>query len=166
MKGSNQRSIHRFFANSLMFLQTPDDEMGRDVKFSWMPSGKAIIFERTFRGVRNLWKMSIDPETLRAYAIERLTVGSGLDTDFAISADGRRVAFTAESDRVQAWIFPFDGIHGRLTGAGAAVTSPGEEAWQPEPLAGWQKAGLYGAPCWQMGTSRAVADGWRHPSDG
>ena len=108
-----------------------DDQMGRDVKFSWMPSGKAIIFERTFRGVRNLWKMSMDPETLRAYAIERLTVGSGLDTDFAISADGSRVAFTAESDRVQAWIFPFDSIHGRLTGAGAAVTSPGEEAWNP-----------------------------------
>jgi Tol biopolymer transport system component len=60
-----------------------------------------------------------------------LTVGSGLDTDFAISADGKRVAFTAESDRVQAWIFPFDSIHGRLTGAGAAVTSPGEEAWNP-----------------------------------
>jgi Tol biopolymer transport system component/DNA-binding winged helix-turn-helix (wHTH) protein len=108
-----------------------DDQVGRDTKFSWMPSGKAIIFERTFRGVRNLWKMSVDPETLRAYAIERLTVGSGLDTDFAISADGKRVAFTAESDRVQVWIFPFDGIHGRLTGAGAAVTSPGEEAWDP-----------------------------------
>ena len=108
-----------------------NDSMGRDVKFSWMPSGKAIIFEQTFRGVRNLWKMSVDPETLRAYAIERLTVGSGLDTDFALSADGKRVAFTAESDRVQAWIFPFDAIHGRLMGAGAAVTSPGEEAWQP-----------------------------------
>jgi Tol biopolymer transport system component/DNA-binding winged helix-turn-helix (wHTH) protein len=108
-----------------------DDQMGRDAKFSWIPSGKAIIFERTFRGVRNLWKMSVDPETLRAYAIERLTFGSGLDTEFALSADGRRVAFTAESDRVQAWIFPFDGIHGRLTGAGGAVTSPGEEAWEP-----------------------------------
>jgi Tol biopolymer transport system component/DNA-binding winged helix-turn-helix (wHTH) protein len=108
-----------------------NDSMGRDVKFSWMPSGKAIIFECTFRGVRNLWKMSVDPKTLRAYAIERLTVGSGLDTDFAISADGKRVAFTAESDRVQAWIFPFDGNRGRLTGAGTAVTSPGEEAWDP-----------------------------------
>jgi Tol biopolymer transport system component/DNA-binding winged helix-turn-helix (wHTH) protein len=108
-----------------------NDQMGRDAKFSWMPSGKAIIFERTFRGVRNLWKMSVDPETLRAYAIERLTVGSGLDTEFALSADGRRIAFTAELDRVQAWIFPFDGIHGRLTGAGGAVTSPGEEAWEP-----------------------------------
>jgi Tol biopolymer transport system component/DNA-binding winged helix-turn-helix (wHTH) protein len=108
-----------------------NDQMDRDAKFSWTPSGKAIIFERTFRGVRNLWRMSVDPETLRAYAIERLTVGSGLDTDFALSADGKRVAFTTESDRVQAWIFPFDGIHGRLMGAGAAVTSPGEEAWDP-----------------------------------
>lgn len=108
-----------------------DDQMGRDARFSWTPSGKAIIFERTFRGVRNLWKMSVDPKTLKAYAIERLTVGSGLDSDFALSADGKRIAFTVEADRVQAWVFPFDAVHGRLTGTGAAVTSPAEEAWQP-----------------------------------
>ena len=108
-----------------------NDQVDRDAKFSWMPSGKEIIFERTFRGVRNLWKMSVNPRTLKAHTIERLTLGSGLDTDFALSADGKRVAFTAESERVQAWIFPFDGKRGRLTGAGTAVTSAGEEAWAP-----------------------------------
>jgi Tol biopolymer transport system component len=108
-----------------------NDEMSRDFKFSWMPSGRAICFERTFRAVRNLWKMTVDPETLRALAIERLTTGSGLDTELGLSADGKRLAFTVESDRVQAWLFPFDGIRGQLTGTGQAVTSPGMEAWQP-----------------------------------
>jgi Tol biopolymer transport system component/DNA-binding winged helix-turn-helix (wHTH) protein len=109
----------------------PSDLSHDDGQFSWTPSGKAIIFEGTFRGVRNLWKMSVDRETLRANAIERLTTGSGLDTEFALSADGKRIAFTIKSDRVQAWVFPFDGTRGRLTGAGRGVTSPGVEAWEP-----------------------------------
>ena len=108
-----------------------NDESDKDFKFSWTPSGRAILFEHTFRGVRNLWKMTVDPETLRALAIERLTTGSGLDTEFALSADGRKIAFTAESDQVQAWLFPFDATRGRLTGIGRAVTSPGMEAAQP-----------------------------------
>jgi Tol biopolymer transport system component/DNA-binding winged helix-turn-helix (wHTH) protein len=107
------------------------DELWRDFKFSWMPSGRAICFERTFRGVRNLWKMTVDPETLRALAIERLTTGAGLDTELALSADGKRLAFTVESEQVQAWLFPFDATRGRVTGTGQAVTSPGMEAWQP-----------------------------------
>ena len=45
---------------------SPRDVVANDGQFSWMPSGKAIIFECTFRGVRNLWKMSVDRETLRA----------------------------------------------------------------------------------------------------
>jgi Tol biopolymer transport system component/DNA-binding winged helix-turn-helix (wHTH) protein len=110
---------------------SPRDLSGDDGQFSWMPSAKAIIFEGTFRGVRNLWKMPVDRETLRANAIERLTTGSGLDTEFALSADGKRIAFTIKSDRVQAWVFPFDGTRGRLIGAGRSVTSPGVEAWEP-----------------------------------
>jgi Tol biopolymer transport system component len=108
---------------------SPNDEMLRDCDFSWMPSGRAIYFERTFRGVRNLWKMTVDPETLRALAIERLTTGSGLDTELALSPDGKRLAFTMESERLQAWFFPFDGTRGRVTGNGQSMTSPAMEAW-------------------------------------
>jgi Tol biopolymer transport system component/DNA-binding winged helix-turn-helix (wHTH) protein len=108
-----------------------NDELWRDFKFSWMPSGRAIFFERTFRGVKNLWKLTVDPETLRILAIERVTTGSGLDTELALSADGKRLAFTVESEQVQAWLFPFDATRGRVTGSGQAVTSPGIEAWQP-----------------------------------
>jgi Tol biopolymer transport system component/DNA-binding winged helix-turn-helix (wHTH) protein len=100
-----------------------------DFKFSWAPSGKAIYFERTFRGANNLWKMIIDPDTMRATAIERLTTGSGLDTQLDVSADGKKLAFTVESLHVRAWLFPFDATRGRVTGSGQAVTSLGVNAW-------------------------------------
>src|SRR5882724_760363 len=41
-----------------------------DFKFSWAPSGNAIYFERTSRAARNIWRMSVDPQTLKAGAIE------------------------------------------------------------------------------------------------
>jgi Tol biopolymer transport system component/DNA-binding winged helix-turn-helix (wHTH) protein len=100
-----------------------------DFKFSWARSGTAIYFERTFRGARNIWRMKIDPQSLRAVAIERLTTGTELDSEFSASPDGSKMAFTSESRRVQAWMFPFDAQRGRVTGSGSAVTSPGMEAW-------------------------------------
>ena len=96
---------------------------GEDSTFSWAPSRNAIYFERTSRGVRNIWKMIVDPETLQGTAIERLTTGPGHDTDLAISPGGR-MAFTAETQHIRAWVFPFDATHGRLTGAGQALTPP------------------------------------------
>jgi Tol biopolymer transport system component len=104
-------------------------ESRMDLKFSWSPSGQAIYFERAFRGARNLWKMSVDPNTLKATAIERLTTGPGYDTRLALSADGRKLAFTGETRHIRAWLFPFDAAHGRLAGPGQAVTSPGVDAW-------------------------------------
>lgn len=104
-------------------------EAAPDFKFSWSPSGNAIYFERTFRSAVNLWKMTVDPGTLQATGIERLTTGPGFDTELAVSADGRKLAFTGETQHVRAWLFPFDATHGRVTGTGAAVTSLGMEAW-------------------------------------
>jgi Tol biopolymer transport system component/DNA-binding winged helix-turn-helix (wHTH) protein len=100
-----------------------------DFKFSWAPSGRAIYFERTFRGARNIWRMTVDPQTLRAISIERVTTGPGHDTEFSLSPDGKRLAFTDQSQHVRAWLFPFDATQGRVTGTGRPITSSGVEAW-------------------------------------
>jgi Tol biopolymer transport system component/DNA-binding winged helix-turn-helix (wHTH) protein len=100
-----------------------------DFKFSWAPSGRAIYFERTFRGARNIWRMTVDPQTLRAISIERVTTGPGHDTEFSLSPDGKRLAFTDQSQHVRAWLFPFDATQGRVTGTGQPITSSGVEAW-------------------------------------
>ena len=101
-----------------------------DFKLSWARSGNAIYFERTFRGARNIWRMKVDPQSLKSIAIERLTTGTELDSEFSASPDGSKMAFTSESRRVRAWMFPFDARRGQVTGSGSAVTSPGMEAWE------------------------------------
>ena len=101
-----------------------------DLAFCWAPSGQAIYFERTFGGAKNVWKMAVEPNPLRATSFERLTTGAGPDTDFALSRDGKRLAFTAKTQHTRIWLFPFNATSGLVTGKGQAVTSPGMVAWR------------------------------------
>jgi len=95
--------------------------MGSDVR--WAPSGRAVYFAGFSRGVRNLWKISVDPLTLRWIARpERLTTGFN-DSDSALSPDGRRLAYTVRRESTRAWSFPFDPRAGKVNGAATAVTA-------------------------------------------
>jgi Tol biopolymer transport system component/DNA-binding winged helix-turn-helix (wHTH) protein len=104
-------------------------EFRTDFRFAWAPSGNAIYFERTFRGARNVWRMTVDPVTLQAVKVERLTTSPGLDAEFAISRDGSKLAFTSERQQIRGWDVPLNANGGRITGPGQPVTSPGIEAW-------------------------------------
>jgi Tol biopolymer transport system component/DNA-binding winged helix-turn-helix (wHTH) protein len=106
-------------------------ERGDDSKFVWAPSGDALYLERTFRGARSLWRLNIDPRTLRATGIEQLTAGAGINSAPAISPDGKRLAFTAASAETSAWLYPLDADKGSITGPGTSATSPGVDAWMP-----------------------------------
>ena len=100
-----------------------------DSKFAWAAAGNALYLERTFRGARSLWRLNIDPNTLRATGSEQLTAGAGIDSSPAVSADGKRLAFTAADTKVGAWLYPLNADQGRITGPGTPVTSPGVDAW-------------------------------------
>jgi len=75
--------------------------------------------------------MIVDPKTLRASGIDRLTTGPGPDAGVAVSADGKRLAFTAKSQRIRTWLFPFEATTGHLKGSGEAITSPGRMSVDP-----------------------------------
>jgi len=105
-------------------------EWASEFAFSWAPSGRALYFPLTLRGAVNLWKLTVDPGTLRPTAIERLTTGAGPHAQLALSPDGRKLAFTEEVQHIQAWLFPFDASRGKLTGAGHAVTPVGMTTWR------------------------------------
>jgi Tol biopolymer transport system component len=100
--------------------------------FCWSPSGRALYFERVYSGAENIWKLTVDPGTMRATGVERLTTGAGPDTAPAISADGRRLAFTAKSQRIQTWLFPFDARTGQMQATGTAITAPGRISLVPD----------------------------------
>ncbi len=119
-------------------------EWRMDVKFAWAPSGKAIYFERSFRGAQNVWKVTIDPVTLQPNKVERLTTSPGLDAELSISPDGSKLAFTSERHQLRGWAFPFDANHGRITGPGEPITSAGIEAWQLSLSRDGKKLGIWG----------------------
>jgi Tol biopolymer transport system component len=135
-----------------------------DFTFAWAPSGKAIYFERAYRGTRNIWKLAMDPKTLKATAIERLTTGAGPDTEAAISRDGTRLAFTAKSEHVRTWVFPFDVSHSRISGDGQAITSSGGRAVVPT-LSGDGKKLAFGVErtgAWEL-WQKSLVDGRETP---
>ena len=100
--------------------------------FVWLPSAQGLIFEGESQGVRNLWKIKVDPRTLGWIdGPERLTTGAGKDTDIAVSSDGRKLAFSIRSERSRLWTLPFDPVGGRVTGTGQPLTVAGMDALQP-----------------------------------
>lgn len=101
-------------------------------QFRWGPSGRAIYFEGEWNGVRNVWKITVDPSTMRFVALDRVTTGPGPDAEVAISADGKSLAYAARHEQVRVWSYPFDAKSGRLLGDGKAVTPAGFDAWQSD----------------------------------
>ena len=99
--------------------------------FLWAPSGQALYFEGSYEGVRNLWRVEVEPQTLRWIAgPERLTTDPGPDTEIAISPDGKKLAYTIRTERTRIWSLPFKATTGRVKGAGQPVTSADKDAWK------------------------------------
>ena len=98
-------------------------------RFVWAPLGDALLFEGTSEGVRNIWRIGVDPVTLAWNStIERLTTGAELDTNISLSGDGKRLAFSLRTENTRLWSFPFDSISGRVTGPGEPFTAEGADA--------------------------------------
>jgi Tol biopolymer transport system component len=100
--------------------------------FVWAPSGQALYLEGISKGVKNLWKIGVDPKNLGWISgPERLTTGPGADTEIAISPDGKKLAFNARTERTRVWLAAFDAAKGRTKGEWQPVTSADKDAWSP-----------------------------------
>ena len=101
--------------------------------FTWSPRGDALVFEGMSRGVHNLWKVGVDPQTLAwTRGPERLTTSSDRNARPRFSRDGTRLAFVSRRERVRLWSFPFDPRMGRLLGAGEPLTPETFDALSPD----------------------------------
>jgi Tol biopolymer transport system component/DNA-binding winged helix-turn-helix (wHTH) protein len=100
--------------------------------FQWSPEGNTLYFEGVSQSVRNIWKVQVEPRSLRWVAgPERMTTGAGRDTDLALSSNGKRLAFTVRSEHTRLWSLPFDAAAGRIKGAGQPITDAGMDASYP-----------------------------------
>ena len=97
--------------------------------FQWSPRGDSLYFEGTSEGVRNIWRIGVDPATLAwTSGPERLTTGAELNANISLSADGKRLAFSLRSENTRLWSFPYDSQGGRITGPGEPFTAEGADA--------------------------------------
>ncbi len=90
-------------------------------RFRWHASGTALYVQTESSGVYNLWRVRVEPNTLRWMSAERLTTGAGPDVAAALSRDGTRLAFTTEHGSARLWVFPLDRLARRL-GSGKPLT--------------------------------------------
>jgi Tol biopolymer transport system component/DNA-binding winged helix-turn-helix (wHTH) protein len=105
------------------------EEWRGNFTFCWAPSGRAIYFERQYRGAQNIWRLTVDPQTLQGTAIERLTTGPGPDVGPAVSADGMRLAFSVKAENIRLWLLPFNASTGHVTGNAQPLTPTGTESF-------------------------------------
>lgn len=92
----------------------------------WAPSGKALYCEGFSKGTQNLWKVTVDPQSLRWIAgPERLTTGGAGEWDMRISRDGERMAYVISTETTRIWSFPFNPRTGQIQGDGQPLTAAG-----------------------------------------
>jgi Tol biopolymer transport system component/DNA-binding winged helix-turn-helix (wHTH) protein len=101
-------------------------------QFCWSPSGRELYLEGISRDVRNIWKVTVDPQSLRwITGPERLTTGTGIDTNIALSRDGKKLAFTVRTQSKRNWSFPFNATTGQIKEEGKPITAPGINTHKP-----------------------------------
>jgi Tol biopolymer transport system component/predicted Ser/Thr protein kinase len=98
-------------------------------RFVWNHAGTALYLEATIDGIQNLWRISVDPNSLEWLSVKRLTTGPGRDVAASLSSDGRRLAYTTTSEQTRVYLQGLSADGRRVDGAPAAVTEAGAEAF-------------------------------------
>lgn len=97
--------------------------------FRWSPSGEFLYFEGTSNNIINLWRVTVDPQTLRwVGGPDSLTTDPGQDVQVTISRDGKRLAYTIMHQSTSIWLMPFDSASGQLKGQGQQATAQGVDS--------------------------------------
>jgi Tol biopolymer transport system component/DNA-binding winged helix-turn-helix (wHTH) protein len=143
--GSHRRDGNSFWTVSLDGTSPVRSPVSADVatrlkktgvnltEFVWSPRADALFFEGRSEEAVNIWRIGVDPRSMEwRDGPERVTVGGGLDTDIAVSPDGKKLAFTVRDESTRLWSLPFDPITGRVLAKGEPVTPKGADALYPD----------------------------------
>jgi Tol biopolymer transport system component len=113
-----------------------DGDLGEERLFgslAWAPRGDAVYFLAYSEGVRSVWRVKIDPQTLQwASSPERVTAGPTSIRDFSLSLSGARIVFSTYEDSLRLWALPRSATNGQLTGSGSVIDTESEWAITPD----------------------------------
>lgn len=92
-------------------------------RFVWARSRRYIYFEGVSADTKNVWRITMDPSTDQPReGPVRLTMGTGQETNVALSPDEKRIIFTSSTSRTRLWAFPLDSASGRIAGEPQAIS--------------------------------------------
>ena len=129
VKSSMTGEVRRHFADAGVRFT---DAENLPLPFRWSPAGDTLYFEGTSRGVRNVWKVDVDPTTLVwRGGPTRLTTSADFNQGISLSADGRKIALSVLSERTRLWAFRLDPAGGRLLDRGEPITGATVDALAP-----------------------------------
>jgi Tol biopolymer transport system component/DNA-binding winged helix-turn-helix (wHTH) protein len=98
-------------------------------RFVWSPRRDMIYFEGRTEQTRNIWRIRVNPATLEWIAgPDRLTAGSGLDTDLSVSPNGEKLAFASRVEKTRIQSFAMDPRSGLITGPPEPLSPEGADA--------------------------------------
>jgi serine/threonine protein kinase len=100
-------------------------EAGQIRRFHWNASGTALYVEALSGGVRNLWRVDVDKDTLRWRSADRLTTSGSNEGAIALSRDGTHLAFTNRVGATRLWTFALDATGARIVDPGKPITDDG-----------------------------------------
>jgi Tol biopolymer transport system component len=100
---------------------------------SWAPDGRWLLFSRgSFGGNKDLWRVEVDPQSGKPLAEPvRLTLSSTDDVHCRISADGLKIAYTAQQVERHLWSLSRNPQSGQVSGKPERITRTGERNYYP-----------------------------------
>jgi Tol biopolymer transport system component/DNA-binding winged helix-turn-helix (wHTH) protein len=82
-------------------------------RLAWSADGRAIYFVGESHGLRRVWRIDVDAPAHRVVGGPTRVTGTSRDAnDFALSRDGRQIAFDGSARAAQLWAYELDGAGG------------------------------------------------------
>jgi Tol biopolymer transport system component len=117
-------------------LTSVTDDLFQDINPIWSQSGGAIYFSSYRSGGRNIWRVPISETGRPVGPSQQVTTGAGEDVQLAVSADGKRLAFSILKLNADIWRLQISPKTGQATGDPQGLVSTTREdsrgAWSPD----------------------------------
>jgi Tol biopolymer transport system component/serine/threonine protein kinase len=108
----------------------------QDTNPVWSHSGKHIYFSSYRGGGLNIWRIHVSDKGQADEAPQQITMGSGQDVQLAMSADGKKLAFSILRQNADLWRLPVSPQTGIAAGNPEEVLASTREdsrgAWSPD----------------------------------